>query len=364
MRLGLFMMPLHPPGKPVAEAYEEDLQLLVHADRLGLDEAWVGEHFTSVWENIPAPDLLIAKALGLTRRLVLGTGVALLPFHDPVVLAHRVAVLDHLARGRFAFGIGSGGVPTDFELFGIDPRSGQQRAMTREAIEVITGLWRAEGPFAYEGRFFRVRTPEPRPDMGLGVWLRPYQRPHPPIAVAGSSRESETLELAGEHGWTPMSINFLPPSVLPQHWAAVEKGAARSGQRPSRRAWRIARDVYVAETSAQARRDALEGALRRDFEEYFRTLIARGLRGLAVFKEDLGLPDEAVTPEYLLERVWIVGDPQEVAAKLRALYETVGGFGTLLVICHDWEPPERGLRSLELLTREVLPRLADLEPPS
>ena len=115
MKLGLFNMPLHPPGRLHADTYDEDLDLMSFADELGYAEAWIGEHFTTEWENMPAPDLFIARALGVTKNLVMGTGVSLLAFHDPVMIAHRMAMLDHLARGRFFFGIGSGGVPTDSE---------------------------------------------------------------------------------------------------------------------------------------------------------------------------------------------------------------------------------------------------------
>ena len=131
MKLGLFMMPMHPPAKPHAAGYDTDLETLITADNLGYDEAWIGEHFTSAWENIPAPDLIIAAALRETRRMRLGTGVSCLPNHHPVVLAHRIAQLDQMARGRFNFGIGTGGFPGDFTLFEVDNVAGEQYELTR-----------------------------------------------------------------------------------------------------------------------------------------------------------------------------------------------------------------------------------------
>ena len=74
MRLGLFMMPLHPSYRAIADCYDRDIDQLVLADKLGFDEAWLGEHFTEKWENAPSPDLLIAKALALTERIPFGTG--------------------------------------------------------------------------------------------------------------------------------------------------------------------------------------------------------------------------------------------------------------------------------------------------
>ena len=118
MQFGLFMMPLHPPYRSYADSYDRDLALLVEADRLGFHEAWIGEHLTERWENAPCPDLLIAKASALTQQMKLATGITLLPIHNPVELAHRIAMLDHLTRGRFYWGIGHRAIPTDLALFG------------------------------------------------------------------------------------------------------------------------------------------------------------------------------------------------------------------------------------------------------
>ena len=79
MNFGLFMMPLHPPHRSYADSYDRDLDLIVKADQLGFTEAWIGEHITERWENAPAPELLIAKASALTKNIIFGTGVTLLP---------------------------------------------------------------------------------------------------------------------------------------------------------------------------------------------------------------------------------------------------------------------------------------------
>ena len=95
-------------------------------DRLGYSEAWIGEHFTAPWEPVPCPDMVIAQGLMVTDRIKFGTGAHLLPFHHPVELAHRVAYLDNLAQGRFMFGIGAGGLPSDYALFDVDGSDGEQ----------------------------------------------------------------------------------------------------------------------------------------------------------------------------------------------------------------------------------------------
>jgi len=78
MDFGLFMMPLHPPRRSFADSYDRDTALLVQADQLGYHEAWIGEHITETWENAPVPELLIAKALALTERLIFATGVTII----------------------------------------------------------------------------------------------------------------------------------------------------------------------------------------------------------------------------------------------------------------------------------------------
>src|SRR6266849_7574140 len=140
MRLGYFAMPLHPPGADPAGTMDDDLVQLATLDRLGYEEAWIGEHFTSEWENIPCPDLFIAQALARTQRIVLGTGVSCLPNHHPLMLAQRIAQLDQMARGRFRWGVGSGGYPGDFELFDIDVEHLEQRPLTREILDAVLAL--------------------------------------------------------------------------------------------------------------------------------------------------------------------------------------------------------------------------------
>jgi alkanesulfonate monooxygenase SsuD/methylene tetrahydromethanopterin reductase-like flavin-dependent oxidoreductase (luciferase family) len=288
--------------------------------------------------------------------MTLATGVSCLPNHNPLMLAQRIAQLDQLARGRFYWGVGSGGFPGDFELFGVDPKSGEQRAITRAVLDLVLELWNDPKPGVYESKYWRFRIPEPQDDIALRLHLRPYQRPHPPIGVAGVTPKSETLVLAGERGYIPLSINFVPPRVLRTHWEAVEQGARQAARTADRSTWRIARDVYVADTDARARREALAGPLARDYRDYFLPLLKK-TRGLDILKVDPGMPDSDVTLDYLLDQIWIVGGPDTVAARLAALRDQVGGFGTLLVIAHEGRPQAAWERSMTLLRDQALPQL-------
>src|ERR671937_2092079 len=165
MRLGYFAMPLHPPGADPARTMDDDLAQLAALDRLGYEEAWIGEHFTAQWENIPCPDLFIARALERTKTMKLATGVSCLPNHDPLMLAQRIAQLDQMARGRFYWGVGSGGFPGDFETFGVDPKSGEQRGITRALLDAVLELWNDPKPGVYESKYWKYIIPEPQADI-------------------------------------------------------------------------------------------------------------------------------------------------------------------------------------------------------
>jgi alkanesulfonate monooxygenase SsuD/methylene tetrahydromethanopterin reductase-like flavin-dependent oxidoreductase (luciferase family) len=356
MQLGYFTMPLHPPGESPADTLEHDLDQLATLDRLGFREAWIGEHITSEWENIPCPDLLIAQALARTSRIRLGTGVSCLPNHDPMMLAQRIAQLDHMARGRLNWGIGSGGFPGDIELTGFKEQVAAQRQVTRDVLDAVLDLWGEAPPGPREHARWRYIVPAPNPALGIRLHMRPFQRPHPPIGVAGLGPRSDMLTLAGERGWIPMSINFVVPATLRMHWQTYAEAAGRAGRSVDRSEWRISRELYIGETPARARREVLDGTLGRDWREYFDPLL-RASNMMMAPKLDPEMPDDEVTAEYMAENVWIVGDVDEVTAKLRRLHEEVGGFGTLLVIGHEWTPGEGWARSMELLAREVLPRL-------
>ena len=357
MRLGSLLMPSHPPERPIGEGHNSDLEELERLDRIGFDEAWIGEHFTASWEPCPAPDLLIAQGLTRTSKIRLGPLGHLLPYHHPVELAHRIAYLDHMARGRYQVGVGISALPTDHSLFAIDTSSGRNRAMTFESIDMMTRIW-TEGPSDFAGAFWSMGAPDS--DLpGLGYHLSPYQRPHPPIAIAGLTPNSANHKLAGEKGYIPVSLSVDPGAqITARHWDAVMEGAARSGRVPDRADWRIIRDVYVAPTDAEARALARNGAMGRCWNEFMLPLYL-GLGLGPVLKTDPSMPDSAIDLDYVADNLWIVGSPETVTGRIRALQETTGGFGVLVAVSYDaageveaWE------RSLRLLAEEVAPRIA------
>ena len=107
MEIGLFhSAPASPWRQNPTRAIQRDLETIEFAERMGYTEAWIGEHHSSGWEIVSSPEIFIAAALERTRRIRLGTGVVSLPYHHPFHVAGRAVLLDHLAQGRFMFGVG------------------------------------------------------------------------------------------------------------------------------------------------------------------------------------------------------------------------------------------------------------------
>jgi alkanesulfonate monooxygenase SsuD/methylene tetrahydromethanopterin reductase-like flavin-dependent oxidoreductase (luciferase family) len=357
---GLFTMPSHPPERSLRDGHEWDLQVLRWADQFGFSEAWIGEHHTAPWEPHPAPDFLVLEGLRQTQNIRIGPGGFLLPYHHPAELANRVAMLDHLSGGRLNFGIAASGLPSDWQMFDVDGMSGVNREMTREALDIILRLWTEEKPFEHKGKFWTVRQIEPMFGF-LRNHIKPLQKPHPPIGVAGLSKNSDTLKMAGEKGFLPMSLN-LNPAYVGSHWDAVEEGARKSGRSPSRRDWRMVREVFVADTDAEAMRLSVGGMMGRMMREYFLPLLGN-FGFLEFLKHAPSVPDSDVTPEYCAKHNWVVGSPATVREKLEKIYEEVGGFGTILVFCFDYqENPQAWRNSMQLLAQEVMPKLRHLKP--
>jgi alkanesulfonate monooxygenase SsuD/methylene tetrahydromethanopterin reductase-like flavin-dependent oxidoreductase (luciferase family) len=357
MKLGLFLMPSHPPERDLKAGQEWDLEMLRTADRFGYSEAWIGEHFTSPWEPNPAPDLLIAQALMQTKQIKLAPGAHLLPYHHPAELACRVAFMDHLAQGRYMLGIGASGLPSDWQLFSVDGVKGETRDMTRESLDIMLKIWESDGGLEYNGKFWKVNVPNPM--LGtLRHHLKPFQKPHPPIGIAGFSPGSETLKLCGERGFIPLSLN-LSPAYVATHWDAVVEGAKRTGRTPDRGEWRIVREIFVADTDDEAFTGCVRGAMGRMMSEYLLPLFAN-FGFTKYLKHDESVPDADVTPEYLVDHGWLVGSPRTVRDKLKQMYKELGGFGTLLHFTFDYaDNPEPWFKSMRLMAEEVMPHFQD-----
>jgi alkanesulfonate monooxygenase SsuD/methylene tetrahydromethanopterin reductase-like flavin-dependent oxidoreductase (luciferase family) len=227
-----------------------------------------------------------------------------------------------------------------------------------ESIDHIIALWTEEPPYKRAGKYWTLGTERTLiRDVGQGIMIKPYQKPHPPIVVTVTAPFSKGVISAAARGWDPISANFLQPNWVASHWPMYRQGC-ESGGRPAEAAnWRVAKSIFVADDAVTARRYAMapDGPYAYYFNNLFRKLTNSGRGDL--FKHDRAMPNEAVTLDYILDSLVICGTADSVVDQLLAFRETTGAFGTLLYAGHDWVDPVLARRSMELMATEVMPAL-------
>lgn len=335
LRFGIFLAPFHALNENPTQALQRDMELLEHLDRLGFDEAWIGEHHSGGFEIIASPEVFIAAAAERTRHIRLGTGVVSVPYHHPFTVAGRIAQLDHMTRGRAMFGVGPGSLSGDAFRMGIDPAD--QRRRLNEGIDVLIPLLRGEMVNA-ETDWFTLR------DARLQVPC--YTRPMLEMAVA-SSRSPVGALAAGRHGLGMLSIGGTSDEALAAHaenWRRCEEAAAENGKSVHRRNWRIVTLMHVAETREQAKADVAFGL--DAFAQYFREVATFPI-----------VPPEIDDPyTYLTSgRMALIGTPDDAIEYMERLWQGSGGFGTMTFLAHNWADWTATKRSYELIARYVMP---------
>ncbi|HEX5939394.1 MAG TPA: LLM class flavin-dependent oxidoreductase [Dehalococcoidia bacterium] len=340
MKFGVFLAPFHRLGENPTLALERDMELLEWLDRLDYDEAWIGEHHSAGWETIASPEVFIAAAAQRTRRIMLGTGVVSLPYHHPFLVADRFVLLDHLTRGRAMLGVGPGALPSDAYMMGIDPMT--QRQKMDESLGVIMHLLTNTEPLTVESDWFTLK--EAR------LQLRPYTRPHPPMAVANTFSPSG-MKAAGKHGIGVLSIGTFQPNgliELPKQWQWYEDAARENNQPIQRHEWRLMMPIYLAESRKDAFSDIKDGgtAWMVDY-----------------FEKTLGRPVQEATADPIRSMAdrggAIIGTPDDAIRQIQDIQQISGGFGGLLGLAHEWAPREKILHSYELFARYVAPHFQD-----
>ncbi len=335
MRFGAFLAPFHDPRENPTLALERDLDVIVAMDRLGFDEVWVGEHHSTGWEYIASPEIFLAVAAERTRHIRLGTGAVSLTYHHPLMVADRIVLLDHLTRGRINFGVGPGGHLSDAAMLGIP--AAEIRDRMEQNLEAILHLLTSTEPLTASGPGWEMHD--------AVLQLRPYQRPHPPLAIP-SLESPFGMALAGRVGAAPLSL-FFGVSDLPAQWAITEDAAARAGRTASRDDWRIVVPVHLAETREQAVEEIRSGAGEWMFE-YVQALTGR--------PAPVPGPKHMAVDQMIEAGSWVVGTPDDLIEFIRGLEDRTGGFGTFLAWGHEWAGPEATLRSLDLFARFVMPQ--------
>jgi limonene 1,2-monooxygenase len=339
LKFGIFLAPFHPVGQNPTLALERDLQLIEHLDQLGFDEAWFGEHHSAGYEIIASPEVFIAAAAQRTKHIKLGTGVSSLPYHHPFMLADRLVLLDHLTRGRLMIGVGPGALPSDAYMMGIDPA--KQRDMMEESLEAILLLLNGEEPVTMETEWFTL--------VGARLQMRPYQRPFPEVAVAAQISPAGP-RAAGKFGCSLLSIGATSAGgfdVLGAHWDVMEERAEEFGTTVDRSKWRLVGPMHIADTKEQAIKDVEFGL--EEWVDYFQRVAA------------LPLAPDTTNFESLVDALnasgfAVIGTVEDAIAQVARLRAQSKGFGTFLLMGHEWADTEATRHSYELIARYVAPQ--------
>lgn len=336
MKFGIFLAPFHPVDENPTLALERDFELCEHLDKLGFDEAWIGEHHSAGYEIIASPEVFIAAAAERTRHIKFGTGVSSLPYHHPLMLADRMRQLDHQTRGRVMLGCGPGSLPSDAFMMGIDTL--KQRDRMDEGIGAIVRLLRGE-TVTEKTEWYELN--EAR------LQLQPYRPGGMEVAVA-SMVSPAGARAAGKYGLSLLSVGATTKggyNALASNWKIATDRAAEFGQEVHREDWRMVGPMYVAETREKAREDVKFGL--ENWLKYFQEVGALPLA-------PAGDPDKAVDA-LIGSGLAVIGTPEDAIKQIEKLQDESGGFGTFLQMAVNWADFENTKRSYELIARYVFP---------
>jgi limonene 1,2-monooxygenase len=342
LRHGIFLPPFHPNEEDPTQCLERDLDLIVHLDKLGFHEAWIGEHHSAGYEIIPSPEIFIAFAAERTRHIRLGTGVVSLPYHHPMMIADRIVQLDHMTRGRVMFGAGPGLLASDAIMMGIDPMT--QRDRMAESLDAILRLFKGEIVTETTGWYTMQEA---------RLHLLPYTKPHPEVAVVSAVTPSGG-RLAGKYDLSMICVAATNPfgyDALASNWQIACDVAAEHGRTMDANRLRLVGPMHLAET----REKAFENA-RWGFERYLGYLNNNQPRFIVPKGED--------PLEWFVENKYgVCGTPDDAIALIERLQDKQGEFGVFLQQAHNWADFEATKRSYELYARYVMPHFSNANRP-
>lgn len=334
------------------ELYRQQVREIELAEELGFDHLWLYEHHVSPSGPMPSPNLMIAAAAMSTSRIRLGTMVNILPYRNPLLVAEEAAMLDVLTNGRLDMGIGRGLKPIEFDAFCV-PQA-RSREMFLESLEVIKKVW-ADENFHHVGKYWQVKKETP---------LSPplVQRPHPPLLISAQSEES--LRFAAENDLPFAQIDALMEDAERDQKAYREIQVA-SGHAPVPRLF-MTREIYVAETDEQARREAYQ-YLVAYWELWGR---------YTQFTLDGRMPDEydtwrrrapmlyAMKFDELVERgLVMIGSPDTVARQIIEHQRRLDLFALAGVFKFGAMPFDMMTRSMRAFSVGVMPRVRAMARP-
>ncbi|WP_050787696.1 LLM class flavin-dependent oxidoreductase [Rhodococcus jostii] len=338
LKFGAFMAPFHcPVGQDPTYAIERDLSVLRHLDMLGFEEAWIGEHHSCGTELVPDPFIFIAYAAQETRHIKLGTGVVSLPYHNPLWIADRALFTDRLLRGRFMLGLGPGSLPTDAAMIGIS--MAEQRGAFEEDVDVLMAILRGES-VTHETPRYRLHDARTQfaPYSDFEITVAAVATPTGPRVAAKNGLNLMSVGATAQGGFDALAL----------HWDVMEERAPQFGHTPDRAGWRLVGPMHLAETKEQAIED-----------------VRHGLDAWCHYSQHiLAAPHFRAVGETFEERVdWInetglgvIGTPDDAVRQIERLEEQSKGFGSYLLLHHEWARHDAVLKSYELFANHVKPR--------
>jgi alkanesulfonate monooxygenase SsuD/methylene tetrahydromethanopterin reductase-like flavin-dependent oxidoreductase (luciferase family) len=350
---------MHPAHRPSALTLQEDRESIILADKLGFYDAFVGEHLTEKSENVTNSFIFLATLIHATKNIKLATGTSNLSHTHPTLVAAHAAMFDHLAQGRFIFGISPGALASDAEALGLLQED--RNKIFAEAIDVILAIWERDAPYDIDlpNNRFKVTTQKTSvAEIQRGAMYKPFQQPRPEIVGTVVAPFSKGVIAMGERDFHPLSANFLLSKWLPSHWTNYVEGKKRAGLEAKVADWRVARTIFVADDEKVAQQYG-----RRDsnspYRYYWNMLLRKMMisKRHIIFKTSEQQDDRELTDDYMVDRLVLCGTVNNVVDQILKLREEVGDFGEFVYAGMDWVDPALAKRSMELMANEVMPRV-------
>ena len=347
MKFALFILAswLEKDTSAQSRIYDEALEQVEFAEELGFDSVWVAEHHSSRYGIFPSLTPILSYMAARTKKIRIGTGVSVLPFHNPIRLAEEAAMLDLLSHGRLEFGVGRGSADYEYGNFKVEFDSRDER--TKEVLDIILGLWTTP-EFSYNGKYHQIEK--------LTIAPTTLQQPYPPVFLA-VSRTPASIDMAVDRD-LPILTTFSTPEAdnLALFDMYAERCAA-AGKPHNLDRSPFFRFVHLAEDEKEAReypRDALTWC--RDIGGYRRTIT----RGDEInWDLDHWRRTRTVTPasfESEAETTTYFVTPDQCVQRIKNLQTNhrVGYFGASMSFGSMGHAEV--MRSMELFGKEVMPK--------
>jgi alkanesulfonate monooxygenase SsuD/methylene tetrahydromethanopterin reductase-like flavin-dependent oxidoreductase (luciferase family) len=359
MKFGIFYeLQLPKPWGPNDELnlYQNALNQVELADKLGYDYAWeVEHHFLDEYSHSPQPEVFLAAASQRTKRIRMGHGIIQITTNHPARVAEKVACLDLVSNGRVEFGMGESGSVQELAPFGVD--MAQKREVWEEAVRCIIPMMTKEGT-SFDGKYFKFPL--------RNVTPKPVQKPHPPLWVACS--QLETIEMAGRRGMGALGFQFLTADMAHAWVHAYYNSFVKRQEKLAdyQTNCNIAMVSYFmcAETDEEARKRA-EGITFFQFALAFysgsrnRERAAPGT--ISMWEEYLKWKKANPEAQERALRGGLIGSPETIRNKLKK-FETSKVDSIILLNQAGKNKHEHICESLELFAKEVMPEFHAKEP--